>query len=179
MNTIHGPLIIPLILISTVPLIANAQDYAPENAKLEVDGRLGDGENKLVGAEVVLFIGNDQVSSVRTDKAGRFHEELELGQVYGLEFRADGFIPKRIAIDTHMPKARPDQEIELAPIDMNVSLLERGRYDGANTDDLDFPFALIKFNKRDMAFEQDMEYSMGMQRVNGALLLMAARSEKH
>lgn len=179
MNTTPRTVLIPLLVASFAPLCAKAQDYAAEGAKLEVDGRLGDGENKLVGAEVVLFVGNEQVSSVRTDKAGRFHEDLELGKVYGLEFRSDGFIPKRIAIDTHMPKARPDQEIQLVPIDMNVSLLERGRYDGANTDDLDFPFALIKFNKKDMAFEQDLEYTMGMQRVNGALLLMAARADKH
>ena len=44
-------------------------------------------------------------------------------------------------------------------------MLEKARYDGAPTDDLDFPFALIKFNKKTLAFEQDAEYTMGMQRT--------------
>lgn len=171
------PMLLLLLTIGLPPGL-RAQDYAQEMGPLVVDGRLTDGENKLVGAEVVVFVGNEQISSVKTDKAGRFHEELELNKVYGIEFRQVGFVPKRIAIDTHMPKPKPDQEFELAPIDMNVSMLERDRYDGANTDDLDFPFALIKFNKHNMVFEQDLEYTMGMQRVNGALLLMAARSEK-
>ena len=60
---------------------------------------------------------------------------------------------------------------------MDVSMLEHARYEGANTDDLDFPFAMIKYNRKTFMFEQDAEYTMGMQRTNGALLLMAARSD--
>lgn len=38
---------------------------------------------------------------------------------------------------------------------------------------------MVKFNRTSMAFEQDVEYTMGMQRTNGALLLMAARAGKN
>ncbi len=171
------PATIALFTANTTALLA--QDYAQEIGPLPVYGQLSDGQNKLVGSEVVVFLGNDIVSSVKTDKAGRFKAALELNKSFSIEFRHEGFVPKRIAIDTHLPKPWPDQEFELIPVDMNVSMLERDRYDGANTDDLDFPFALIKFNKKTMTFEQDLEYTMGMQRVNGALLLMAARSERH
>lgn len=156
-----------------------AQDYAKSMQPLSVDGRITDGENKLAGAEVVVFKGNELLETVKTDKGGRFKVELDMNQEYGMEFRQEGFVAKRIAIDTRMPKPKPGQEFELVPLDITISLLEKKRYDGAPTDDLDFPFALIKFNKRTLTFEQDAEYTMGMQRTNGALLLMAARSEKH
>lgn len=172
-----------LALISTFPLgfltPLVAQDYAHTAEPLPVDGRITDGENKLVGAEVVIFKGNEQFAVLKTDKGGRFKVGLELNQDYGMEFRQEGFVAKRIAIDTRLPKPKPGQEFELVPLDITISLLEKARYDGAPTDDLDFPFALIKFNKKTLAFEQDAEYTMGMQRTNGALLLMAARSEKH
>ena len=116
--------------------------------------------------------------TVKTNKSGRFGVKLDTGEDYAMEFRQEGFVAKRIAIDTRMPKPKPGQEFELVPLDITISLLEKERYDGAPTDDLDFPFALIKFNKKTLAFEQDAEYTMGMQRTNGALLLMAARSEK-
>ena len=164
------------VLSFTVP--TRAQDYAKSMEPMLVDGRITDGENKLVGAEVVIFKGNEQLEAVKTDKGGRFKVKLEMNQDYGMEFRQEGFVAKRIAIDTRMPKPKPGQEFELVPLDITISLLEKARYDGAPTDDLDFPFALIKFNKRTLTFEQDAEYTMGMQRTNGALLLMAARSEK-
>ena len=168
------------ILQALVLLTANtfAQDYATSMGPMLVDGRITDGENKLNGAEVVLFKGNEQTATVKTDKGGRFKLELEMNQDYSMEFRYEGFVPKRVAIDTRMPKPKPGQEFELEPLVIVISLLEKARYDGAPTDDLDFPFALIKFNKKTLTFQEDTEYTMGMQRTNGALLLMAARSEK-
>lgn len=158
--------------------VLRAQDYAPDPRPLLVDGTVTDGENKLADAEVVLFKGNEQVAVVRTGRNGRFGLKLELQERYALEFRHEGFIAKRIAIDSHMPRPRDGEEFELQPLDMSISLLERARYGEAPTDDLDFPFALVKYNKSTKMFEQDLEYTMGMQRVNGALLLMAARQDK-
>lgn len=167
-----------MLLAGCTTVICRAQDYATPMEPMLVDGRITDGENKLVGAEAIVFKGNEQVQAVKTDKGGRFKVTVEMNENYGIEFRHDGFVAKRIALDTHMPKPKPGQEFELVPLDITISLLEKSRYDGAPTDDLDFPFALIKFNKRTLTFEQDAEYTMGMQRTNGALLLMAARSEK-
>lgn len=182
-NRCNMPRVPSRSLFLALPLLLNtwtcsAQDYAEQPTALLVDGRLTDGTNKLVGAEVVVFKGNEEVVTIKADKGGRFGVKLDIGEDYALEFRHTGFVAKRIAIDTRMPKPKPGQEFELAPIDMTISLLEKSRYEGAPTDDLDFPFALIKFNKRTLAFEEDVEYTMGMQRTNGALLLMAARSEK-
>ncbi len=177
------PRVLSRLVIAALPMafmcaVCHGQDYAAQPIPLLVDGQITDGEKKLVGAEVVVFKGNELMVTVKTNKGGRFGVKLDTGQDYAMEFRHDGFVAKRIAIDTRMPKPKPGQEFELVPLDITISLLEKERYDGAPTDDLDFPFALIKFNKKTLAFEQDAEYTMGMQRTNGALLLMAARSEK-
>ena len=178
MITLHPRPLLLAAILSFAAMSSFAQDYANAMGPMLVDGRITDGENKLAGAEVAIFRGNDLVETVKTDKGGRFKVKVDMNENYGLEFRHTGFVAKRIAVDTHMPKPKPGQEFELVPLDITISLLEKSRYDGAPTDDLDFPFAFIKFNKRTLAFEQDAEYTMGMQRTNGALLLMAARSEK-
>ena len=174
----YRPTLSSLLLIAG-PLLAQslqAQDYAEGAAPIIIDGKVTDGTNKLPDSEVVVYKGNEVVSTLPTGKSGRFKAELKVGEVYSIEFRHAGFVPKRIVFDTHMPKPKKDHDFEIEPIPMDISLLEHARFEGANTDDLDFPFAMVKFNKKTLAFEQDVEYTMGMQRTNGALLLMAARS---
>jgi hypothetical protein len=177
-SALPGLMFLLLDLLGMVTPGMAQDDYARNMEPMLVDGRITDGENKLQGTEVVLFQGNEVVVTTKTDKGGRFGFKLDINREYAMEFRHDGFVAKRIAIDTHMPKPKPGQEFELVPLDITISLLEKSRYDGAPTDDLDFPFAFIKFNKRTLTFEPDAEYTMGMQRTNGALLLMAARADK-
>lgn len=170
-----------LLYITIVPaLLATSPVRAQEDQEvrlLRVDGRVTDGEAKLAGAEVIVYKGNDPVEKVVADKAGRFRVWLRTDEMYGMEFRYPGFVAKRICFDARLPKPRPGIVYDLSPMGIAVSLLEKARFDGAPTDDLDFPFAFIRYNKKTFTFEPDAEYTMGMQRVNGALLLMAARSE--
>ena len=175
-------LLIPVIALFTIaPSMLHAQEdgATAEEVFLPVSGRVTDGENKMAGCEIVLYKGNERISSVTTDKSGKFNMLLDLNQVWGIEFVKEGFVAKRMVFNTTMPKMSKTAEVIIAPISMEVSLLERMRYDGANTDDLDFPFAMVKWDKGQQTFAQDQEYNMDMQRTNGALLLMAARSDKH
>lgn len=155
-----------------------AQYQAPERWPLIVEGTVTDGTKRLAASEVLVFKGNEVVASERAGRNGRFGLKLDLQANYVLEFRHADFLAKRIAVDTHIPYLRTDEEFEPGPLDLSITLLERSRYVGASTDDLDLPFAMVRFDKSTGRFEHDIEYTMGMQRVNGALLLMAARSEK-
>ncbi|MBK9286811.1 MAG: hypothetical protein IPN38_03770 [Flavobacteriales bacterium] len=146
-------------------------------APLEVYGRITDGENKLDKCQIIVYKENERVGELTTDKSGKFDVALAINETYSLELRKEGFAAKRIVIDTHMPPLKEDVELTIAPIGMDISLLEKSKYDGANTDDLDFPFAIVKWSKGQAAFVQDQEYTIGMQRTNGAILLMAARTE--
>jgi len=55
-------------------------------------------------------------------------------------------------------------------------MMPASKYNGADTDELDFPFAIVAWDKRAQAFVQDREYTTDMMRTNGALLLMSGRA---
>ncbi|HMC96628.1 MAG TPA: hypothetical protein VKG92_03185 [Flavobacteriales bacterium] len=143
---------------------------------LPIVGRITDGEKKLEGCEVLVYDGNDMVGRQLTDRGGRFHLGMGLGKEFAIEFRKEGFLPKRILVDTRAEL--PKDLVEIAPLDMEMSMLPTSKYDGADTDVLDFPFAIVKYDKRVKAFTQDSQYTSDMMRTNGALLLMSVRSEK-
>jgi hypothetical protein len=157
-------------------LILLAGPVSAQDTGLSVSGRITDGDHKLAGCEVITYLANERLGAVSTDKNGRFEVHVPLNGEYALELRKEGFISKRIVVDTRSD-AKPE-ELVLAPLVMDVSLLPTDRYEGANTDELDFPFAIVRYDKGQHTFAQDMEYTMGMQRTNGAILLMAARAEK-
>lgn len=141
---------------------------------LEVAGRITDGEKKLQGCAVVVYDGNDVVGEQVTDKAGRFNMGLGLGKEFAVVFSKEGFLPKRILVDTRADL--PKEVLGIPPLQMEMSMLPASKYEGADTDVLDFPFAIVRFDKRTMSFAQDQQYTVGMMRTNGALLLMAGRA---
>ena len=140
---------------------------------LPVAGRITDGERKLADCEVVVYQGNEVVARSTTDRSGRFGMELDLGAEYMLEFRKEGFLPKRIAVDTRTDI--PLEKLVYGPLALDVGLLSSEKYSGVDTDVLDFPFAIVRYDKRQHTYAADAEYTTAMQRTNGALLLMAGR----
>lgn len=156
---------------------ASAQEApGPEQLTLPIVGRVSDAEGKLQGCSIKVFNGNDLVGEQVTSKNGRFDMQLGLGQEYAIEFHKEGFLPKRVLVDTRADL--PKDLMWIDPLMMEMSMLQASKYGGANTDDLDFPFAIIRYNKGAKAFVQDQDYTADMMRTNGALLLMSGRAGK-
>lgn len=152
---------------------------APEAALplvLPVTGRITDGENRMEGCTIAVYIDNDRVAEQVTQRSGKFNLDLGLGKRYTIDFSKPGFLPKRIVVDTHAET--PEENLVFIPLHMDLSLLVADKYAGADTDVLDFPFAMVRYDKRAKAFVQDAQYTTDMQRANGAALLMAGRSSK-
>lgn len=150
-----------------------AQD--DELTALEVAGRITDGEKNLEGVQVFALQENVRVDSLKTTGNGKFAMVLDLQKEHMIEFTKEGYVVKRMLIDLRV-KAKPGQELIVAPIDMDVTLLSEEFYEGADTDVLDFPSAIVRWNKTTGGFAMDHEYTMGMARANGSVLLMAART---
>lgn len=168
-----------LLLIACLGLVAIGA-YAqkePEPMVLEIVGRITDGEKKLEGCKVVVYAGNDIVGEQVTDKSGRFGLGLGLQKEFAVVFQREGFLPKRMLVDTRAKI--PVDVVAIAPMEMEMSMLRADKYEGADTDVLDFPFALVKWNRSVGAFTQDQQYTVDMMRANGAALLQAGRSVKH
>lgn len=164
------------ILLLAAAACAQAAWAQSDPRVLEVTGRISDGEKKLAGCEVVVYDGNEVVGTQLTDKNGRFGLGLGLQKEFAIVFQKEGFMPKRVLVDTR-GKVPPELQ-DLVPVDMEFSLLPMSKYDGADTDVLDFPFAIIRWNKSLLAFVQDQQYTAGMMRANGAALLQSGRAVK-
>ncbi|MBK6627054.1 MAG: carboxypeptidase regulatory-like domain-containing protein [Flavobacteriales bacterium] len=169
----HAVVFLLSALLSTGSATAQS---GQDEVVLPITGRITDGENKLEGCEVITYRDNERVGAITTDKSGKFALGLALNRSFSIEFRKAGFVPKRVQIDTHFPKAPDDLFFE--PLVMDIGMLAEAKYNGVSTDELDFPFARIRYDERAGVFAQDPEWTMGMQRTNGALLLMAGRVEK-
>lgn len=171
------------ILLVSAPLLIQAQERGKPHAASEVtayllpvSGKITDGQNKLVGCEVNLYRENEVVQKVITDKSGKFELSLNLNERYTIEFKRPGSMGKRVVVDTrHKMKV---EELEYRPIVMDISLIPEERYAGADTDVLDMPFAIVRYDKISRAFTQDEEYTRSMMRTHGSLLLMAVRSDR-
>lgn len=167
--------ILRTLFTATLPIALVAGLYAQQASVVPITGRITDGDKKLEGCEVIVFEGNERVASQTTDRSGKFAVGLDLEKEYALEFRREGFVPKRIVVDT---RAQLDEGLVFSPLVMDVSMLMASKYEGADTDVLDFPFAIVRYDKKANAFTQDPTYTAGMMRANGALLLMAGRAGK-
>ncbi|MBL7953185.1 MAG: hypothetical protein JNM62_15860 [Flavobacteriales bacterium] len=143
---------------------------------LPINGRVSQGDAKLEGCEVITFKGNEVVGRQITERSGRFGVVLGLGEEFAIEFRKEGFLPKRVIVDTR--GELPKDLVDIAPIEMAMSMLKAEKYEGADTDELDFPFAIVRYDRGAKAFVQDYQYTADMMRTNGALLLMSGRAGK-
>jgi hypothetical protein len=151
------------------------QDASAQSA-LPVHGKVTDGEQKLAGCTISLYQGNDLVQQVTTDKSGKYRMPVPIGHLHTMEFAAPGRMSKRVVLDTRTDLIQ--QEAIFAPMVMDLSLMDEARYAGADTDELDMPYAIVQWSPREKAFVLDERYLTGMMRTNGALLLVAGRAGK-
>ena len=164
-----------MIGLMTLGTVTTAQKEH-EPLTLGIAGQITDGQKKLQGCSVIIYEGNEIVGQQLTDKSGKFGFALGLDKEFAVVFSKDGFQAKSILVNTHAKL--PADIIAIAPIDMDLSLLPASKYEGVDTDVLDFPYSIVKFDKRVMAFTQDQQYTSGMMRTNGALLLQSGRATK-
>lgn len=169
-----GMLLASAILVScSLAFVASAQ---PGPQVLGIDGRVNNAEDKLEGCDVIVYKGNELVGKQTTGRNGRFSLQLGLGEEFAMEFHKEGFLAKRVLVDTR--GELPQDLVEIVPIEMTMSMLPATKYEGADTDELDFPFAIVRFDRKVGAFVQDQQYTADMMRTNGALLLMSGRAGK-
>jgi hypothetical protein len=165
--------LLPVTAFMLLHSMLNAQSQVHT---LPVHGRVTNGDAKLPGCLILVYKGNEVVAEQVTGKSGKFALGIPVGDQYALEFKIDGYVPKRIIVDTRADV--PAEELVFAPLDMVVGMMAASKYAGADTDALDMPFAIVRFNPKTKAFEDDLEYTRGMMRTNGSLLLMAGRAGK-
>lgn len=147
-----------------------------ETIFLEVSGQVSGTEKKMAGCSIVVHEGNEIVGQQITPKNGNFGFLLELNKQYAVVFSKEGYQAKSILIDTRAELSA--EMFAVAPLGMDLNLLPVDKYSGVDTDVLDFPYAIVQWDKRALAFVQDQQYTGDMMRTNGALLLQSGRATK-
>lgn len=167
----HRMVLCAAVLSSTLGMAQEQGAHA-----LPVSGRIVDENGRLDACTIMVHRDDGQTEQTVQQRNGLFDVELLHDHQYTLEFAKEGYITKRIVVDTH---ANIDPaELRKMPLDMDVMMLKTDQYEGADTDVLDMPFAIVRYDQKVRAFVQDLEYTAGMQRTTGALLLQAGRARR-
>jgi len=135
---------------------------------LPVGGRVLDGRTKVEGATIRLYKENDLLETYQTEKNGKFKMELDLGAYYTLEVEKDGFITKRIGINTI--SSVDYKRMDYLPYGVDIFITSEVAYTGVNIDVLDFPFAIVSYDHQDRMFVHDENYTKDMMLDNEHLL---------
>lgn len=106
-----------------------------------------------------LYEGNDLVVNGNLDRKGQFELPLYANQNYVLEINASGYLPKRFYFNTNVPK----KENKLFTFGFFIRLMPEDLVKGADIFSLDFPYAIVSYNKETPGFDFSEKYSEEMK----------------
>ncbi|WP_151166819.1 hypothetical protein [Salibacter halophilus] len=161
-----------LIILLSIPALSFAQEKYP---KLEINGKVVDGGNRLDQAYVRVEKDGEIDREIRTDSRGRFDLELELFHEFMLYFGKEGYITKKIYVDTRTIPEDAISSTYLRYGGWEVEIFENDL--DVNTLILDKPIGKVKYDPNYGQFANDKGYTKSIQRELDQLVkdLEAAR----
>jgi len=135
-----------LFFLSTA---ASSQMVMDISAKLVVKG--GSAKDGIIK----LYENGNLIENYVSDRSGKFSVSLDLNKDYIIEFAKEGYVTKKINIDTRIPDDFGQGKINL--FSFAVELFQQ--YDEVNTVVFKQPVAKIKFYKQYNDFSYDTDYS--------------------
>lgn len=155
-------LIVGIILVSTVSYIniSFKKDSVESKECLKVKGiAVADGDKYIDSVEVRLLEKNEEMEWIEVTNVPyhdhSFYFTLETNKYYTIEVSKPGYIKRLIAISTYLPT-----NISLKPIfeySFEVELFKEKK--GIDDYYLDFPIAIISFNKQKGVFDNNHRYT--------------------
>lgn len=143
--------------------------------KLRIMGRVEYDKERIEGVAVKLYKGNELIMDVVTDKSGRYEAELDFGHEYMFHFSKAGYLNKMFAVDAK--NNLPKEPLNHPAFPVNVLMIPMEKFEGVDMDVLEFPFALVRFNKRFQLFDNDPKYTQNMSRALAAAMLQSGRAK--
>ncbi|MBI4944991.1 MAG: tetratricopeptide repeat protein [Bacteroidetes bacterium] len=124
--------------------------------------------NKLPikGATVNVFLENNKVKSVISNKKGEFNIELQHSKNYIVEASKGGFVTKKIKFSTKVPQK--DVKGYMWEYELNFQIFEM--LDGLDVSILKDPVAAIQYSSADEDFDFDDKYTSEMnKKIEGVI----------
>ncbi|HKL08122.1 MAG TPA: cell envelope integrity protein TolA [Bacteroidales bacterium] len=141
--------IISLFILSLVSFQTYSQNY------IEIEGILGVINGSPKDGSIKLYENGQLIENYTSDRSGKINVDLDLNKDYILEFSKEGYVTKKININTEMPDEYLDKRY--APIRFAVDLFQQ--YDEVNTVVFTQPVGIIKFYENIGDFDYDVDYS--------------------
>ncbi len=161
--SLFSPLVFAMVFLWVL-----TPSFALAQKKLLIDGTLTVGSQKLNAAQVTVFKDGQKSNEVTTKSNGKFEVELELDHLFMLVFGKEGYVSKKIEVDT---RGIPEDEKETANLyygKWKVELFEESL--GLNTSILKQPIGKVSYSSTYMQFANDDKYTKSIRKQLDALL---------
>jgi hypothetical protein len=142
-----------ILLIFLCSAIKPALKYAKPSS-LEIKGYVFEKNEKVNDAEVKLYQ-NNKIVKITTTKNSKFQFILFTGMRYMIELNKPDCVSERIQISTLEKTAFSGKYT----YKFRVDLLKVTKFTGVDISDLDFPTAIIKYNKDEGEYMHDKSYT--------------------
>ncbi len=144
-----------ILFLSTLITLIIISNHAFSQNYLQVEGKLGIINGSPKDGEIKLYENGRLVETYISDRSGKMKVDLDLNKDYILEFSKEGYVTKKININTEMPEEYLNNRF--APIRFAVDLFQQ--YDEVNTVVFTQPVGVIKFYEQIGDFDYDVDYS--------------------
>jgi hypothetical protein len=133
---------------------------------LPIVGSITEEGKRCAEATITLYEGNEVINTFKTPRNGRFQLLLHTDKYYTLEVTKQGYVQKRIAINTDMGNRRISVPVYACDLDIIPDNLFRG----IDIGDLDFPKAIVSFEPKTREFTHNEIYTSSMRTIYEGLL---------
>jgi len=128
---------------------------------LEVSGKLTEMKAKEGVYTVKLIQDNKVIEQIEVNGKEKFKLNLKRNTWYTIKIEKEGFIPRLVSVCTHMPEKAKRSNLYRFHFDIQLFEESYSRY--FDPDDLDFPIALIAYDKNKGLFHYDKKYTSCIQ----------------
>ena len=144
---------------------------------LMLEGHVLDLEDKpLKGVHVSVRKDHKDLAIWDCDSRGRFDVTLEIGYLYSVQVWKEGFVKKQFIVDA---RAEDPTKVNPIPFEAFITMLPSAGLADKDLEELDFPFALIYYNKKKKQFEADAEFIEEMRKLEYGALGNISKRKNH
>lgn len=154
-----------IILFTSFSLTVFAMNPVKAHEGVPVDGIVTEEGKKCKDATVQLFRGNEEVQQV-ISKNGKFNFLLDFNYYYTIVVSKKGMVSKMISVDTRVESTR----IRVPVYECGIYLISESLLLGMSNSILDFPMAIVAYNRSQREFAHNEDYTLHMREAYQALL---------
>jgi len=172
MRTLH---LLSCLMLLAMSSGSFAKDTLNAPAVFKLNVKVKTSLHELAGLTVHLYDHNTLVQTISPNKKGSFKARLERNKYYTLEFSMPGYYSKRIAFSTYVA----DDIVNESVFKFDVYMIANDELKGVDASTLDFPVALVSYDKKARELSYDKRYTEKVSFEHERLLFEAQLRKRY